>query len=104
MEDITIRDALFRAGLNNEKADMNNVYVIEPDIDEPRYVIVNVEEILLGKTRYNFKLKNNDIIYVPRNAVARIDDIIDEIIRRGGTAQTLDSFIRTSKDRLKKDD
>lgn len=104
MEDVTIREALFRAGLNSKEADMNNVYVIEPDVDEPRYVVVNLEEIMLGRTRYNFKLKNNDIIYVPKNSVARFDDVIDEILRRGGKAQTLDSFIRSSKDRLREDD
>jgi protein involved in polysaccharide export with SLBB domain len=99
LDRLTVRDVLFKAGLNAAEADMTKVYVIEPDPDNPKYVVLNAEDLIFNRLRYNIPVKNGDVIYIPTTTSSKIDTIIDAILFRASQAMRIDSYIREIKDR-----
>jgi protein involved in polysaccharide export with SLBB domain len=101
-EVIKIREALTRAGLQSKDAATDRVHVIEPDIDIPRYVVVNAEEIFMGRMRYNITLKPGDIIFVPSTTYTKINTFLNEILRGAETTSRLHSYAEYYKAQFEK--
>jgi polysaccharide export outer membrane protein len=53
----------------------SDVYVIRGNLSHPRLFKINTKDILKAKVR-DFKLKPNDIVFVPKHPIAKWNDVI----------------------------
>ncbi|HEY3175476.1 MAG TPA: polysaccharide biosynthesis/export family protein [Candidatus Polarisedimenticolia bacterium] len=59
----TLLDALYKAGLATEKADLEGAYLIR----ENKVVDADFKDLVLGDISRNLKLADQDLIYIPEN-------------------------------------
>ena len=86
---ITLRDAIFLAGMPAGDADLKKVVVVNPDFDEPTATKINFARIYYGgHMKYNIVLNEGDIVFVPytmwSKTVAAIDRIATPLAKTAG--------------------
>ena len=59
----TLLDALYKAGLTTDKADLREAYLMRAN----RLVDADFEELVLGNVSANLRLMDRDLIYIPQN-------------------------------------
>ena len=93
---VTLRDALFKAGLPTSSAALGSVHIITPDPERPTYTIVNASKILYaGKLKHNIVLKTGDVVYVPRNVLDKTTDILNKVLGPARAVSAARSDIRS---------
>jgi polysaccharide export outer membrane protein len=55
------------------------VYVIRGNLSHPRLFKINTKEILKAKVR-DFKLKPNDIVFIPKHPIAKWNDVVNSVL------------------------
>ena len=80
-KNITLRDAVILAGLPGRFAADRRVYIISPRPQRPSTKVVNLYRILYrGELENNAKLQPGDIVYVPKNFLGMISDLISTLL------------------------
>ncbi len=62
---VTVLEATLEAGIDYAKANLKVVRVIRNEKGQTEHHILNLKKVLKGQQDVQFKLKPNDIIYVP---------------------------------------
>src|SRR5690606_32063384 len=79
---LTLRDAIFAAGLPTRDAALKRCHVISPAYDNPVVYQVDLNEVLYrGTLRENILLRPDDIVYVPAKYATNISRSIQELLR-----------------------
>lgn len=77
---ISLREAVFKAGLPTKSAALRRVRIITPQPHKPIVKIVNLSMILhQGDLKKDITLSAGDIVYIPANIPTKIGDILDKI-------------------------
>ena len=92
--DLTIFEAVMRAGPDDQSANLGRVRLVRPDPIDPIVVTVNVGDMILtGDSTFNVHVQERDIILVPPTLLAQvayfINDLlfpVNEVIRNLGNA------------------
>jgi len=77
---MTLRDAVFQAGMPVSDAELKKVVIVNPDYDEPIATGINFMEIMYGgRMKYNLVLNERDIVFIPYTSFSKTVDTIDRI-------------------------
>ena len=77
----TIVSAIAEAGNTSEAAASNRIRLVRWENGNPRIYIVNFDEITVrGDNTTNIALRENDVIYVPKNRFAKFAALIDKAL------------------------
>lgn len=79
---LSLLQALAEAGSNLTtltSATLSNVHIIRSDGAKAEYFVVNAEMIMNGEAA-SFSLRPGDIVFVPANAVARWNEVINQLL------------------------
>jgi polysaccharide export outer membrane protein len=77
---ISLREAVFKAGLPTKSAALRRVRIITPQPTKPIVKIVNLATILhKGYLKEDINLHAGDIVYIPSNIPTKIGNILDKI-------------------------
>jgi len=77
-ENMTLVQSLtFAQGFKNSA--QSTVYVIRGNLNHPRIFKINTKDILKAKVR-DFRLKPNDIVYIPKRPIARWNEIVNNAL------------------------
>jgi len=77
---ISLREAVFKAGLPTKSASLRRVRIITPQPNKPLVKIVNLSMILhKGDLKKDITLAAGDIVFIPANIPTKIGDILDKI-------------------------
>lgn len=78
--DMTILEAVARIGWT-PLANVGRVYLIRPDAENPLVMVINLHEMVhTGFTATNFRLRENDIIYVPPTFLGMVARIVERLL------------------------
>ncbi len=78
--DLTLLEAVARIGWT-DLANIGRVYLIKPDAENPLVLVVNLREMVhTGLTATNFRVKENDIIYIPPTFLGMVARIIERLL------------------------
>lgn len=74
----TLRDIIIKAGLPTRFAATSRVFIITPSRDiNPKRKVVNLYRVLYkGELENNIEIKPGDIVYIPKNFLGIINDLI----------------------------
>jgi polysaccharide export outer membrane protein len=102
---ITVREAVFEAGLPRESAAMRKCQLITPSFKvKPKIRPVNLYEILYGgNLKLNINMSPGDIFYVPSTVMAKVISVISPVSTAAGVASAgpeSASTARTAADTL----
>ncbi|HOE96450.1 MAG TPA: polysaccharide biosynthesis/export family protein [Candidatus Sumerlaeota bacterium] len=79
---LTLRQAVFGAGLPTPDAALKRCHVISPDYEDPVVYQIDLSEVLYqGKMRENILLRPDDIVYLPAKYATNISNTIRELLR-----------------------
>jgi len=79
--DITIFEAVTRAGPNKSTANLGRIRLIRADPRNPLIIPVNLPDLWLeGDSTYNIRLQEYDLIYVPPTFLTQVADLISSIL------------------------
>lgn len=103
---ITVREAVFEAGLPTTSAAMRKCQLITPTLKgNPRVRKVNLYEILYaGKLKKNINMKPGDVLFVPSTIMAKVVRVINPVASTVGIAASTPTSAasgRTSVDTLR---
>ena len=77
---MTLRDAVFQAGMPVSDAELKKVVIVNPDYDKPIATGINFMEIMYGgRMKYNLVLNERDIVFVPYTSFSKTVETIDRI-------------------------
>jgi len=78
--DLTVVEALALAGGFRQRAVLGDAKILRGDMSRPEVIACDIDRILnKGDMSQNVKLRNGDMLYVPKNAIGRISDWLREI-------------------------
>ncbi len=84
---LTLRAAIFRAGMPASDAALKKVVVVNPDFEEPIATGINFEEIMYGgRMKYNIVLHEGDIVFIPFTTFSKTVKTMDKIATPLGKA------------------
>jgi polysaccharide biosynthesis/export protein len=72
-----VQSITFAQGFTNSA--QSTVYVIRGNLSHPRIFKINTKDILKAKVR-DFRLKPNDIVYIPKRPIARWNEIVNNAL------------------------
>ena len=72
-----VQSITFAQGFKNSA--QSTVYVIRGNLNHPRIFKINTKDILKARVR-DFRLKPNDIVYVPKRPIARWNEIVNNAL------------------------
>jgi protein involved in polysaccharide export with SLBB domain len=79
--DLTIFEAVYRAGPNKNTANLGRVRLIRADPRDPLEIVVNLAEITQsGDSTFNIHVQERDIIYVPPTMLAQLGYFLDDLL------------------------
>jgi len=77
---LTVLEAIAKAGSYTENANLRQVCIIRGDLVKPEITQVNIsKQILKGAVPKNQNLKPNDIVFVPKGIVAKLNFVLDQL-------------------------
>lgn len=77
---ISLREAVLRAGLPTDSANLRRVRIITPQLTKPIVKIVNLSMVLhKGYLKENINLRAGDVVYIPTNIPGKIGKVLDKI-------------------------
>jgi hypothetical protein len=78
--DMTLFDMVTRIGWT-PLANLGRVYLIKPDAEDPLVLVVNFREMVhTGLMATNFRVKENDIIYIPPTFLGTIARVLERLL------------------------
>lgn len=78
---IKLREAILAAGLPNNRAALQRVHVIKPDLERPKVRVINFKKILYkGKLKYDITLASGEIIVVPSTVLSKVNDFLAALL------------------------
>jgi protein involved in polysaccharide export with SLBB domain len=78
--DLTVIEALALAGGFKQRAVLGDARILRGDMTRPEVIACDIDRILnKGDMSQNIKLRNGDMLYVPKNAIGRVSDFLREI-------------------------
>jgi protein involved in polysaccharide export with SLBB domain len=78
--DLTVIEALALAGGFKQRAVLGDARILRGDMTRPEVIACDIDRILTkGDMSQNVKLRNGDMLYVPKNAIGRVSDFLREI-------------------------
>jgi polysaccharide export outer membrane protein len=78
--DLTVIEALALAGGFKQRAVLGDARILRGDMNRPEVIACDIDRILTqGDMSQNVKLRNGDMLYVPKNAIGRVSDFLREI-------------------------
>jgi polysaccharide export outer membrane protein len=78
--ELTVVEALALAGGFKQRAVLGDARILRGDMTRPEVIACDIDRILnKGDMSQNVKLRNGDMLYVPKNAIGRISDFLREI-------------------------
>jgi polysaccharide export outer membrane protein len=78
--DLTVVEALALAGGFKQRAVLGDAKILRGDMNRPEVIACDIDRILnKGDMSQNVKLRNGDMLYVPKNTIGRISDFLREI-------------------------
>lgn len=94
-DNISLRDAIFAAGLHTREAALRRVYIIK--IDEKRVISKKVDLFALlykGRMEYNLNLVPGDIVVVPSTVPSEINRALNTLLQPVFNAAAVDALLR----------
>jgi polysaccharide export outer membrane protein len=77
---LTVLEAIAKAGSYTDSANLTQVCIIRGDMNKPEIIQVNIsKQILKGTTPKQQILKPNDIVFVPKGIIAKLNYVLDQI-------------------------
>ena len=84
---LSLRAAIFRAGMPVGDAALKRVIVVNPDFEEPIATGINFEEIMYGgRMKYNIVLREGDIVFIPFTTFSKTVKALDRFATPMGKA------------------
>jgi len=78
--DLSLMDAVIKAGYDSQKANLANILVMRGGRDKPQILRLNLKKMMLkGDRSDNIAVKPNDLIYVPNTLFFDIDTFRDKV-------------------------
>jgi polysaccharide export outer membrane protein len=78
--ELTVVEALALAGGFKQRAVLGDAKILRGDMTRPEVIACDIDKILnKGDMSQNVKLRNGDMLYVPKNAIGRVSDFLREI-------------------------
>jgi polysaccharide export outer membrane protein len=78
--ELTVVEALALAGGFKQRAVLGDARILRGDMTRPEVIACDIDRILTkGDMSQNVKLRNGDMLYVPKNAIGRVSDFLREI-------------------------
>jgi protein involved in polysaccharide export with SLBB domain len=78
--ELTVVEALAEAGGFKQRAVLGDAKILRGDMNRPEVIACDIDRILnKGDMSQNVKLRNGDMLYVPKNAIGRVSDFLREI-------------------------
>jgi protein involved in polysaccharide export with SLBB domain len=78
--DLTVIEALALAGGFKQRAVLGDAKILRGDMTRPEVIACDIDRILSkGDMSQNVKLRNGDMLYLPKNRIGRISDFLREI-------------------------
>jgi len=78
--DLSLMDAVIKAGYNQSRANLANVLVMRGGRDKPKILRLNLKKMMLkGDRSDNIAVKPNDLIYVPNTLFFDADNFTNKI-------------------------
>jgi protein involved in polysaccharide export with SLBB domain len=78
--DLTVVEALALAGGFRQRAVLGDARILRGDMTRPEVIACDIDRILnKGDMSQNVKLRNGDMLYVPKNTIGRVSDFLREI-------------------------
>jgi len=78
--DLTVVEALALAGGFKQRAVLGDARILRGDMTRPEVIACDIDRILnKGDMSQNVKLRNGDMLYLPKNAIGRVSDFLREI-------------------------
>jgi polysaccharide export outer membrane protein len=84
---LTLRDAVFLAGMPAGDADLRRLVVVNPDFEQPIATGVDFMEIMYGgRMKYNIALNEGDIVFLPYTKFSKTVKALDMVATPLGKA------------------
>jgi polysaccharide export outer membrane protein len=78
--ELTVVEALAQAGGFKQRAVLGDAKILRGDMNRPEVIACDIDRILnKGDMSQNIKLRNGDMLYLPKNRIGRINDWLREI-------------------------
>ncbi|NIQ91516.1 MAG: hypothetical protein GWN93_21910 [Deltaproteobacteria bacterium] len=78
--ELTVVEALALAGGFKQRAVLGDAKILRGDMTRPEVIACDIDRILnKGDMSQNVKLRNGDMLYLPKNRIGRINDWLREI-------------------------
>jgi hypothetical protein len=78
--DLTLFEAIATVRWTN-LANLGRVYLIRPDAEHPLVMEVNFRDMVFGDTMRNFRLRENDVVYIPPTFLGLLARILERILQ-----------------------
>jgi hypothetical protein len=78
--DLTLFEALATIRWTN-LANLGRVYLIRPDAEHPLVMEVNFRDMVFGDTMRNFRLRENDVVYIPPTFLGLVARILERALQ-----------------------
>ncbi|MCX7919720.1 MAG: polysaccharide biosynthesis/export family protein [bacterium] len=92
---LTVLEAIAKAGSYTEEANLSQVCIIRGDLTKPEIIKVNIRnQILKGTIPKQQNLQPNDIVYVPKGLIGKLNFVLEEITPSLRTIVLGDSAIK----------
>jgi polysaccharide export outer membrane protein len=75
--DMSLLDALAQAGGPNDNGQPDRIVLARPS--QHLRQVINLHTLIKGNGEYNFALKQGDIIYVPKNGIASVGYVLQQL-------------------------
>lgn len=77
---LSLRDAVYRAGMPQADAALRKVIVVKPDRDKPEAIKIDFEEIMYGnRLRNNIALSEGDVVFLPFTSFSKTIKVLNKI-------------------------
>lgn len=77
---LTVLEAIAKAGSYTGSANLTQVCIVRGDLQKPEIIQLNIsKQILKGTTPKQQLLKPNDIVFVPKGIIGKLNFVIDEL-------------------------
>lgn len=79
--DLTVFQAVMRAGVKTRSANLGRIRVIRADPRDPQTIYVNLSDIIdRGDSTFNVLVQERDIIYIPPTVLAQLGYFLSDLI------------------------
>lgn len=77
---LTVLEAITKAGSYTDNANLGQVCIVRGNLQKPEIIQVNIsKQILKGTSPKQQNLKPNDIVFVPKGIIAKLNYVLDQI-------------------------